>query len=308
MLVLLALTAPGQYCLQNVTPAGLALDRASNREMVSVAASGFAMVNWALSLPREEAALKVNRCLDSTLRSNPARNRGWLSHFTGPDGTPRPDSEVSTIDSAIFYAVRRKAADLLGDPGLRGRVEKEIAAVDVEWMRQGPYLTHGLHWRGDVPEFIPFVWDDYSEGVILYRTFNLEWKPRRVAYDLPLFVYYFPLAFFDDDEMVTHLRAAVAYQKRTYGCWGLTACDGPNGYTVGDPDLISPLAILTVAPYISEAGDYLAHLGVPSDTPSLHRKTRWTSTDRLGIDDMCYVAITRKHEDTRRLGDPNTRP
>ena len=56
MLVLLALTAPGQYCLQNVTPAGLALDRASNREMVSVAASGFAMVNWALSLPREEAA------------------------------------------------------------------------------------------------------------------------------------------------------------------------------------------------------------------------------------------------------------
>ena len=174
--------------------------------------------------------------------------------------------------------------------------------MDVEWMRQGPYLTHGLHWRGDVPEFIPYVWDDYSEGVILYRTFNLEWKPRRVTYDLPLFVYYFPLAFFDDDEMVTHLRAAVAYQKRTYGCWGLTACDGPNGYTVGDPDLISPLAILTVAPYIPEAGDYLARLGVPSDTPSLHRKTRWTSTDRLGIDDMCYVAITRKHEEHQKVG------
>ena len=34
MLALLAFLPPGQYCLQNVTPAGLALDLASNREMV----------------------------------------------------------------------------------------------------------------------------------------------------------------------------------------------------------------------------------------------------------------------------------
>ena len=44
--------------------------------------------------------------------------------------------------------------------------------MDVEWMRQGPYLSHGLHWEGDEPRLIPHVWDDYSEGVILYRTFQ----------------------------------------------------------------------------------------------------------------------------------------
>ena len=308
MLLLLTLGAPEQYCRQNITPAGLALDRASNRELVSVAASGFAMVNWAQLLPRDEAAARVNRCLDATLKGNPARNRGWLYHFTDADGTPRPDSEVSTIDSALFYAGARKAADLLGDPGLRDRVEGAIRSVDVGWMRRGPYLSHGLHWEGDEPRLIPHVWDDYSEGVILYRTFHLAWTPRQVTYDLPLFVYYFPLAFFDDPEMVTHLQAAVAHQQRTHGYWGLTACDGPQGYVVGDPNLISPLAILTVAPYIPEAGECLARLGVPSDTPSLHRETRWTSTDRIGIDDMCYVAIARKHESTRRLGSPDARP
>jgi hypothetical protein len=310
LLLALALlgASPDRYCLDNVTPAGLAFDRASNPKLVSVAASGFAMVNWALILPRDEAIARVNRCLDVTLAKSHARNRGWLAHFTDPDGTPRPDAEVSTVDSAIFYAGARRAAALLDDAGLKDRVDRAIRAVDTAWMMQGPYVSHGLRWQGDRPEFLPSVWDDLNEGVIVYRTFGLAWKPREVHYDLPLFVYYFPLAFFDDPEMVTHLRNAVEFQRRTYGCWGLTACDGPDGYRANDPQLISPLAILTLAPYIPEALEYLASLGVPPETPSLHRKTRWTSSDRLGIDDMCYVAIARKHEGIRRLGDPTTRP
>jgi hypothetical protein len=309
LILLLALAAsPERYCLDNVTPAGLAQDRASNPRLVSVAASGFAMVNWALELPRVEAITAVHRCLDATLAKNPARNRGWLAHFSDPDGTPRPDAEVSTGDSAIFYAGARKAARLLDAPGLRDRVEAAIAAVDVKWMQRGCYISHGVRWlAAHEPEFLPSVWDDLNEGVIVYRTFGIEWKPRRVTYDLPLFVYYYPLAFFDDPEMVTHLRAAVEYQKRTRGCWGFTACDGPEGYRANDPQLISPLAILTLAPFIPDAREYLARLGVPPDTPSLHRGTGWVATDRIGIDDMCYVAIVRQYENTRRLGDPPAR-
>jgi hypothetical protein len=277
----------------------MALDRASDRNTVSVAASGFLMVNYALLLPREEAIAKVSKCIAATLRYNPAKNKGWLYHFTDAEGHPKPDSEVSTIDTAIFYAGARRAAQLLDDPKLLRTVDNLIKQVDTDFVRQGNYLGHGFRWVGDTPVFINNVWEDYSEGVIIYKLFKLEYTPRKVRYDLPLFVYYYPLAFFQDGVIEGYLREAVRYQKKTYGWWGVTACDGPNGYQVNNPNIISPLSMLTVSCVLPELRKDVDALKRDVESPAFDVRSDWVARDRIGIDDMCCVAIFGQYDDER---------
>ncbi len=304
LILVVWLPQAGHYSIRNVTRSGVVLDRVSDRDTVSIAASGFAMINWALLLPKQEAVAKVNRCIATTLRYN-SKNKGWLYHFTDAYGVPRPDSEVSTIDTAIFYAGARRAAELLDDPKLSRTVETLIKNVDVEFVRQGKYVCHGFRWAGNTPSFLGYVWDDYSEGVIIYRTFGIDWIPRRVSFDLPLFVYYYPLAFFRDDSLVGYLREAVRYQKKEYGYWGVTACDGPNGYQVNDKNIVSPLSMLTVSRILPEFGPDLDDLRIDIESPAFDLRSSWVARDRLGIDDMCCVAIfgqyAEKGIDTRPL-------
>jgi hypothetical protein len=291
--LLLAVWLPqtSQYHIKHVTAAGLALDRSSNRNRVSVAASGFLMVNYALLLPKQEAISKINRCVTNTLKHNPPENKGWLFHFTDADGVPDRTAEVSTIDSAIFYAGLKRAAEIINDPELTARYQEVLSKVNVNFVKAGEFIGHGWYWRGNSPEFIPHVWDDYSEGVIIYRTFGIPYTPRKVEFHHPLFVYYYPLAFFHDEAIVGYLRKAVAYQKETYGRWGITACDGPSGYQDNRHDIVSPLAIRTSLPFIPEAEQYIKELGVDPETPAFEPRTGWKSTDRVGIDDLCCVAI-----------------
>lgn len=291
LVLLLWLPQTGQYCTTHITGSGLALDRASDRDTVSVAACGFAMVNWALLLPKDKALHQINKCITATLKHNPAKNRGWLHHFLDSDGRPKPTSEVSTIDTAIFYAGAKRAAEILDDPKLTRIVDNLIKHVDVEFVRQGKYVGHGFHWVGDTPVFINNVWEDYSEGIIIYKLFKLEYVPRKVRYDLPLFVYYYPLAFFKDGVVEGYLREAVRYQKRTYGWWGVTACDGPNGYQINSPNIISPLSMLTVSCILPELRRDVDALKRDVESPAFDSRSAWVATDRIGIDDMCCVAI-----------------
>jgi hypothetical protein len=256
-----------------------------------VAASGFAMVNWALLLDREAALARVERCIDQTLKYNPARNRGWLYHFTDAEGRPRPDSEVSTIDTAIWLSGAGKAASLLRSPALIRKVDQIRAAIDVAWMRDGDYLRHGGYWRGDTWEPIPWTWDDYSEGVILYEAFGLDYEPRRISPRLPLFCYFYPLALCPKPEYVDRLRRAVSYQRATFRTWGVSACDSPEGYQVGRPDIVSPLALASIANLVPEAREQLATLPVPPTTPAYQPASGWAARDRIGIDDCAYVIL-----------------
>jgi hypothetical protein len=286
---------PYRYCIDHITPAGLALDRASDRNTVSVAASGFAMVNWALLLEREDALRRIHQCLTQTLKYNPPRNRGWLYHFTDQDGRPKDYSEVSTIDTAIWMAGAGKAASLLDDPELARRVESIKASIDVEWMRNGPYIRHGFHWRGDEMVPIPCFWDStFSEGALLYDVFDLEYSPTKIRPDLPLFVFYYPIVFKPRPEYFDYLRRAVEHQKQTLRHWGTTACDGPDGYQVNRPDIISPLAIATIQNFVPDAAEYLRNLPVTPTTPAYQPSTGWTAQDRIGIDDMVYVALQHR--------------
>jgi hypothetical protein len=253
------------------------------------------MVNWALLLPKDQARQKIQKCIAATLRYTPTKNRGWLYHFLDDQGRPKPNSEVSTIDTAIFYAGAKKAALILDDPKLLRTVDNLIKQVDVSFVRQGSYISHGFHWVGDTPVFINNVWEDYSEGVIIYKLFKLEYVPRKVRYDLPLFVYYYPLAFFDDGVIVGYLREAVRYQKKTYGWWGVTACDGPNGYQANNPNIISPLSMLTVSCILPELRKDVEALRRDVECPAFDSRSSWVAKDRIGIDDMCCVAIFGQH-------------
>jgi hypothetical protein len=289
-----------EYCLRNRTAASLILDRESDRDTVSIAACGLGMLNWAILVEQRKLdhGIAVSWCheaLDNLLRHNPRKNRGWFSHFTDAEGKPKPGVEVSTIDTTLLVCGAQRAAEQLRDEGLVLRVATIKAAIDVEWMRRGDYIGHGLFWKGDDPEFIPYTWDDYSEGVVIYRFFRIPYKPRNVAYDLPLFVYYYPLCFFDDLEIREHLRRAVLFQRKAYSILGVTACDGPAGYQANRTDIVSPLGLYTIAPLIPEAIVDLKNLRVPPETPAYQPSTGWTSSDRIGIDDTCCVIIHHRY-------------
>jgi hypothetical protein len=88
--------------------------------------------------------------------------------------------------------------------------------------------------------------------------------------------------------------------------WGVTACDGPTGYQAGRTDIISPLAIYTVAPLIPEATPYLKSLKVSPETPAYQPSTGWTSSDRIGIDDTCCVIMRYRYGRKIRQVGPGT--
>lgn len=277
------------YFLKNVTEHKMVLDRESDCTTVSIAATGFGYNAWVYAvrrglMPRQRAVAWMNESLDFVQKTNPTKNRGWLYHFTDPRGRPKFYSEVSSIDTAIFYAGAHKAALDLDDEFLRKKVDRMIAAVDVNLLLDNGYFHHGWLWVEDRRVVFTSVWDSNSEGVILYRLFHVEFTPRFVRYDLPLFVYYYPLCFFDDPELEETLCKAVQYQLKTHGVVGITACDGPQGYCVGDPRVISPLAVWAASRYSEQARDYLGHLKVPRVLPSLALTTRKEFWDRLGID------------------------
>lgn len=285
------------YFLQNRTENGLVLDRESDKTTVSIAATGFGLEAWAIAsqkniISKEQAITWINQTLHTVKTTNPAKNRGWLYHFMDIHGSPKFDGEVSSIDTAIFYSSARQASYRLNHPPLIQKVEDIIKSIDVNWMLKGDYFSHGLHWENEKAKFIPYQWNEYSEGVILYRLFNKEYHPTAIKYDLPLFVYYYPLCFYKEKEIVNHLRKAIKYQIHRYGIFGFTACDGPKGYGVNEENIVSPLSIWAVEKYSRKSKRLLKKLSVPKCTPSMDIKTRWICKDKIGIDfGSCLILI-----------------
>jgi len=280
-------------------PNGLVLDRRSDRNTVSCAATGFTAYSLALmssrgSLSRDEALDFVRRGFHVTLDAMPERNRGWLYHFTDAAGVAKPWSEVSTIDSAIFYFGMLRAAETLQDGEFLGEVRLAIARVDQGFLMRDGYFLHGLRWRGDEPHFIPHVWNDSSEGILIYRLFGQPFEPQVVRHDYPLFVYYYPLCFFDEPAYAEHLREAIHYQVQHYGYTGVTAGDGPQGYVAHDPQLISPLALFALSGLFAEARATLAEYGVDHMVPAYHVGSHWAAPDRVTIDyASAYILLVR---------------
>lgn len=295
------------YFLTNRTEAGLVLDRESDPKTVSVAATGFGMDCWAMAaergtIKREEARFYIDQALDNTVNNNPKRNEGWLYHFTDRIGRPSPHSEVSTIDTAIFYLGARQAAARLGDQRLIDKVERLICEINLEAVRDKDGLIyHGFCWDGEKRLIIPCKWDTLSEGVMLYKLFGLPFDSMEADYNLPLFVFYYPLCFFDDPDMQDRLKRAVECQKATLGYWGHTATDGPDGYMTGGSTVVSPLAIWSLSNYVPGVESELKKYPVPRHVCGYQLGTGWASSDKIGIDYGCGAILLNKRP-MRRFG------
>ena len=308
-----------------VLPNGLALDRDSDRDTVSVAATG--LVHHALAVlaargvgDRALAADQLRRGFDTTLAANPAENRGWLSHFTDAAGTPRRWSEVSTIDTALFYGGVLRGAQVLQLEDLERDVRAAVAGTDVALVLRDGVFLHGFEWDADAaePRFLPYTWDDTSEGALLYRVFGVPFEPRAHRTDLPLFTYFYPLILFPDwdapgsarpggaawnrspeagpyvyagPDYRSLLAAALRWQRETLGHAGVTAADGPSGYTAFRPTLVSPLMLSSLAPHFAEAADTLRDRNLDATLPAYDLDTGWDAPDRLAIDFASYYLL-----------------
>ena len=311
-----------------VLPNGLVLDRDSDPRTVSSAATG--LVGYALAVLADRGvadpaavADHLRRGFETTRAANPPRNRGWLAHFTHADGRPKRNSEVSTIDTALFYAGLLRAAQTLELHDLERDVRAAVDAVDVAWLTRDGVFLHGLDWVGPPaapqPRVIPYTWNDTSEGAILYRLFGLPFRPATHRTDLPLFTYFYPLVLWPDwDEAGSGrtgggtwspgggvsepyryegpdyrrlLAAALAWQHRTLGHAGVTAADGPGGYTAFRPTLVSPLMLSSLAPRFAEAADTLRTHDLDATLPAYDLDAGWDAPDRLAIDYASYFLL-----------------
>lgn len=204
---------------------GLARDRARmdgspSEAPSSVAAVGFALTTWCIAdqrgwLPPGEALRRVRTTLEFTL-ARVEHERGWLYHFVdGETGRRAGDSEVSTIDTALFLKGAIFAREYLADERVRALVAEFYGRIDWHWARNGEdMLTHG--WRPETG-FLPYRWDNYSEHMGLYllgigapvrplgpwawhiweRGPLVTYRGRTFMQSAPLFTHQFAHAWFD---------------------------------------------------------------------------------------------------------------
>jgi len=286
---------------------GLFLDRRSDPTTVSAAATGFGVLALAegssRGLRNREDTLEITRiAFERTVNANPKKNRGWLSHFTDSEGAPKPYSEVSTIDTAIFYFGMLRAAELLNAPEFQVQVRLSLSQIDTDFVLRDGYFIHGFHWTNEgsqrligaggnrssfveeTPQFIPYMWNDSSEGAILYRLFDLPFQIQIRRTDYPLFVYAYPLCFYDDPVYETLLREAIEAQINLYGYWGVTSTNGPQGYVILDRNVISPVLIGGIATKYPVYLEALKSLVIQVSAVSMHLPTGWIDNDDLTID------------------------
>lgn len=290
-----------QYFEQNVTKDFQVYDRSSNHEIVSVAATGFGMLVWAIAarsniISEEDAKHRINLAFDSTINKNknPASAGGWLNHFyINGIGI----AERSTIDTAIFLYGAKRAAELTGDAVLAGKISEYVRGLDVQGLMKGPYIRHGFYLVNGERQYIEYTWDEYSEGVILYRLLNLPYQPAAVKFNLPLFTYYYPLCFFDDLEIEGYLEKAISYQRSKYICWGHTALDTEDrGYRDFDSDTYSPLTVYTLTRFLNLLPqDLFGRQNFMDIFPAKSLLTGWVSTEMIGIDVGSSFILLNKH-------------
>ena len=284
---------------------GLFLDRSSAPNTVSSAATGLGSYALAIAAQRglvdkERVVHRLRSAVQITLAANPSRNRGWLSHFTDASGYPKDWSEVSTIDTALFYLGVHNAARVLELPDLMRTIEHARHKIDLPFVLRDGRFLHGFTWQknhiGTDPDFIPHLWNDSSEGMLLYKLFEQEFRYEIRRVDYPLFVYLYPLMFFEDADYLSLAGEAIEYQMKKLGHTGVTATDGPAGYTIADDQLISPLLLSAIGPRFPSAVETIQKYSLDPMVAAYYIPSGWTNTDDLTIDlASAYILIATWH-------------
>ena len=207
-------------------------------------------------------------------------HKGFYYHFVDIDtGERRWESELSSIDTALLLAGVLHARAYFDDEEVDRLATAIYERVDWPWMLNGgETLSHG--WR---PEsgFIEWRWDSYSELFHMYlmaigspthpippESWDAIARPEFTYGDFTyvqchaLFTHQYPWAWVDvrgltDGHMnyfensrkatLAQRQMCIDYAEKFPGwgedIWGLTSCDGPEGYRgwMGGPPLIDKI-------------------------------------------------------------------
>jgi len=266
-----------RYFIEQTDPVtGLTRDRAPSdgakaKGPASIAATGFALTAWCIAdsrdeLPDGEALRRVRRTLRFAV-NHAQQVHGWYYHFLLPHtGARAGNSEVSTIDTALFLQGAIFAREYLQDEEVDRLVDKIYRRIDWEWA-QHDRVTLTMGWKPEVG-FLSARWDSYSELMGLYllglgapnhplpdNAWH-AWSRRRETiaghtfiHCGPLFTHQYSHAWFDfrglrdayadywqnSVEATLAQRAWSAQQAHRFphwsnDLWGLTASDAPQGY------------------------------------------------------------------------------
>ncbi len=279
------------YFVEQVSPTnGQVLDRAVNKTSTgnldvrftsSIAATGFGLTGLCIAdsrgyMPAARIRSQVLRTLQFHLNKMP-HERGFFYHFNDiKTGKPLLNTEVSSVDTAIFLCGVLTCRAHFNDPQITRLATQLYNRVDWPWMLNDG-LTFSMGWH---PEsgFISYRWDQYSELMMLYllamgsptnpissdywdhftrphiQFSNLDY----ISGHTPLFVHQYSHAWFDfankrddyADYFVNSIHATRAHKafclslNRGYNddYWGVSSSDWQHGYTAwGGPPLMGPI-------------------------------------------------------------------
>ncbi|MFC2140150.1 glucoamylase family protein [Candidatus Auribacterota bacterium] len=263
-----------QYFLKERNPkTGLIKDSSRYGAPCSIAGMGFALSAICIAdhrkwLNRNEAYRMVIKILKIFLRKVETK-KGFYYHFVDVETGKRVwESELSSIDTAIFLAGALLAAEYFNTREIRVLSQRLYQRVDWAWMQnKSDFICMG--WK---PEqgFLPYYWDAYSEHMLLYAlaigasdnsvplSSWYRWKRPKGEYKGvsyvycgtgSLFVYQYSHAWinfkkiadkgvnwWDNSVKATKvnrqycLDLSQKFKTFSSNCWGVTASLGPNGY------------------------------------------------------------------------------
>ena len=264
---------------QSSSTSGLVKDRsqasgADSRNVASIAATGFGLTALCIAHRREWAERRLirNRVANALrfIESRVPQANGFFSHFMNIETGERVlQSEVSSIDTAIFICGVLTCRMYFGDAEIYDLATKLVARIDWSWLLHGD-KTLSMGWT---PErgFIRAHWDSYSELMMVYllglgsgssgmskeiwdnwtRPFFEFNGIRYIGSHAPLFVHQYSHAWFDfrgkrDKYADYFMNSVIATKVHKVWClelarqfpdytddlWGITASDSARGYAV----------------------------------------------------------------------------
>jgi hypothetical protein len=286
---------------------GLVLDKYIDQAVASIAATGFGLAALPIGvekgwITRAQGKERARKTLNSFASGLVEGKNGFFMHWVNRrTGKGMWDREISSIDTALFIAGAIVAGEYF-DGEIKERAEDLYKAIDWPWMTDGG-VTLRMGWTEE-KGFTNDRWGDrFDEGLLAtllamgsptHPISPAAWDEidRSVEHTNPytdethialkaetLFVYQFPLIFFDlrdttDGHGIDYFENAVKatkynrdYTMKThvdrYGVygevWGLSAEDKPySGYhaygarELNEDGTIAPYASVSALPFLPE--------------------------------------------------------
>ncbi|HKD13918.1 MAG TPA: glucoamylase family protein, partial [Candidatus Angelobacter sp.] len=255
------------------------------RSLASIASTGFGLTALCIGAERRyesvtEIRKRVRSTLEFLLNSKPLTVNGFFYHFIDMNsGARAPNSELSSIDTAILLCGVLTARKYFQDAQITSLATQIYERVDWPWMLNGG-PTFSMAWK---PEdgFTQARWDTYNELMMLYLlaigsptkpigpSAWAAWKRPTVEYKgiryisgaAPLFIHQYSHAWFDfrnkrdayanyfensvkatRAHMLFCLSLADQFPDYTEKLWGITASDSVHGYVAwGGPPAEGPI-------------------------------------------------------------------